>query len=182
MTCIVATLDRTNNSVVMAADSIGIDSGLNYRVVTQSKLIRLGDFLIGFAGSFRVGDILRYCLKMPPIEYGDYIEKYLVTKFVPALQSALENANALSKDEDGHTVHPFLLAYKDRLFKIDGDFHIQENANGFESIGVACEIAIGAMAALDKRKMTAEKKVLTALEIACKFSAGVTKPFNLMST
>lgn len=181
MTCIVATLDRINNRVVIGADSIGIDGSFNKRVVLQSKLIKLNDFIIGFAGSFRVGDILRYCLELPPIEDED-IEKYLVTKFVPLLQSALEDANALSKDEDGQTVNPFLLAYKNRLFKIDGDFHVQENANGFESIGVASEIAIGAIAALDKRKMTAEKKVLTALEIACTFSAGVSKPFNLMST
>ena len=184
MTCVVALVDKINNSVVMGSDSIGIDQGLNKRVIVQPKLIKSGDILIGFAGSFRLGDIIRYCLEIPPIEAedADYIEKYLVTKFIPALHSALENANALSKDDEGSTTNPILLAYKGRLFRVDGDFHVEENANGFESIGVASELAMGAMAALDKRKMAADKKVMAALEVACKFSAGVSKPFTILRT
>lgn len=173
MTCIIAYVDKINNIIVMGADSIGMSSD-SKRVRLDSKLVQKNEFIIGFAGSFRQRDIVQYHLQLPEITTD--IREYLVCKFVPAFKEALKE----SFYED--SICGMLVAYKDRLFVIECDLQVAENSNGFESIGVASEFAMGAMHILSTQKLTANTKVLKALNAAMQFSSGVSEPFHLMQT
>jgi ATP-dependent protease HslVU (ClpYQ) peptidase subunit len=82
-------------------------------------------------------------------------------------------------DELGGT---FLVAYKNRLFKIDSDFQVAENLNGLDAVGCGAYFALGALYSMSDQKMDVANKVLKALEAAEFFALGVRRPFILNGT
>ena len=76
----------------------------------------------------------------------------------------------------------FLVAYKNRLFKIDSDFQVGEKLNGIDTCGCGQDFALGALHVLQKEEIPIESKILKALEISELLSSGVCRPFTLIST
>lgn len=95
MTCIVGLVD--NGVVYMGADSLGS----NYQSKTvrnDKKVFKLKDSdkaVVGFAGSYRIGQLLMYSSGLidsrdePNIDH-----EYLVTKVIPKVSNVLVNGGA----------------------------------------------------------------------------------------
>lgn len=132
MTCIAAIIFE--GRVYMAADSCGSD-GVNYRVRRDSKLFRLGEFIIGFTSSFRMGQLLQYQMQ-PPILPGDPrdLYRYLCTTFI-------ERARKLLGDNGGH----FLIGTRGRIFEVMSDFQVAEYDRDYAAIGSGKPWAEGAL-------------------------------------
>jgi ATP-dependent protease HslVU (ClpYQ) peptidase subunit len=76
----------------------------------------------------------------------------------------------------------FLLGYKGNLYMIASDFQVAKIKTPFDSVGCGMYYAIGALYILNKdNKLSAEEKILSALEVAESNSAGVRRPFNIVS-
>ena len=181
MTCIVGLVH--NKKVYMGGDSAGV-GGLDLNIRADPKVFKNGPFLIGYTTSFRMGQILRFQFN-PPAQKGKDVEKYMVTKFIPAAHTAFEKhwwMTDSEEEKEGGKNGEFLVGYRGRLFKIYGDFQVAWNHKPFDACGCGADYAKGAMDVLYKNsKLTPEKKVEKALESAESFSGGVRAPFLIIN-
>jgi len=178
MTCIIGLVE--NGKVYMGGDSAGV-AGYSITTRKDSKVFKNKDFLMGFTTSFRMGQLLQYRLTLP--EVGDDIERYMCTDFIDAVRTTLNEYGYGSIESNKQNGGQFLVGYKDRLFKIDTDYHVGWSDTPFFAIGCADEIANGAMHVLHGIELLSPKKKITkALEAAAYFSAGVVAPFTIMHT
>ena len=89
MTVIVSVTD--GSTVTMGADSGGgsLETQEIYSLDNPRKMIKKGSYLIGFAGSFRLGQALMFS-DLPEPDDGDLME-HLVKNFVPAVAQILRD-------------------------------------------------------------------------------------------
>lgn len=179
MTCIVGFIDIENNSVVVGADSAGV-GGLDVTVRKDEKIFKNGDFIIGCTSSFRMTQLLRFSFK-PPRVYDKEIYEYMCTDFIDAVRECFEEGGYLQKFEHGDEKGGvFLVAYKNRLFKVDGDFQVAEALQGYDACGCGESYALGSIYSTSKQN---SKEIVTdALKCAENFSGGVREPFIVYST
>jgi len=181
MTCIAGMVDKNSNRVVIGGDSAS-SGGSNIFIRKDAKVFVNGEFLIGCTSSFRMIQLLRFSLKPPEINSKDIYE-YMCTDFINAVRTCFKEGGYLQKYTDGDEKGGFfLVAYKDRLFKIEADFQVGENLNGIDAVGCGADFALGAMHSLTDQNITAEDKVLKALEAAEFLAIGVRRPFVIYNT
>lgn len=179
MTCIVGFVDKNNKKVVIGGDSAGIN-GLDITIRKDEKVFKNGDFVIGCTSSYRMIQLLRFSFK-PPKVYDKEVYEYMCTDFINGVRKCFEEGGYLQKysdgDEKGGT---FLVAYEDRLFKIEGDFQVGEATQGYASCGCGESFALGSI--YNTVEKNPKKIVLDALKCAENFSGGVRRPFITYST
>lgn len=180
MTCIVGYLDKKTKRVTIGADSAGV-AGLDLSIRKDKKIFRNGEFIIGCTSSFRMIQLLQFRFSPPEIKCKDIYE-YMCTDFVDAIRKCFRDGGFLSKDKDVESGGVFLIGYKDRLFCIQSDFQIAENLNGMDACGCGDAYALGCLYSIGNDVSNSDYKVTKALETAANFSAGVHKPFYLMTT
>jgi len=174
MTCIVGFIDKNKNNVVIGADSAGV-SGLDITIRKDAKVFKVNDFVIGCTSSFRMIQLLQFSFN-PPKVYDKELYEYMCTDFINAVRTCFKDGGYLQKytdgDEKGGT---FLVAYKDRLFKIESDFQVCESLQGYDCCGCGESYALGSI--YNTSKTSANAIVLDALKTAEYFSGGVVQPF-----
>lgn len=181
MTCIVGYLDRKTKKVTIGGDSAGV-AELDITIRKDEKVFKVGDFIIGCTSSFRMIQLLRFSFNPPEIKSKNIYE-YMCTDFINEVRECFKKGGYLQKysdgDEKGGT---FLVAYKNRLFRIENDFQVAENLNGIDAVGCGAYYALGSLHILSKQNLTPKEKVLKSLETASFFSGGVRKPFIINGT
>lgn len=179
MTCIVGYIDKKNKKIVMGADSAGV-AGIDITIRKDQKVFKNKKFVIGCTSSFRMIQLLQFSFNPPPIKTKD-IYKYMCTDFINAVRKCFKDGGYLQKyttgDEKGGV---FLVAYKDRLFKIDNDFQVAEAIQGYDCCGCGENYALGSI--FNNTKDNAKEIVIDALTCAENFSGGVQRPFVTYST
>lgn len=176
MTVIVGLVD--GNTVVMGGDSAGV-SGKDITVRRDSKVFTVGEFVIGFTSSFRMGQLLRFSF-VPPVHPEDVdVEQFMCTSFVNAVRDCLKTGGYAWKTSDEESGGEFLVGYRGRLFKICSDYQVGESLDGYDACGCGESYALGVLAATVM--WSADRRVTAALEIAAKFSSGVRGPFNVIT-
>jgi ATP-dependent protease HslVU (ClpYQ) peptidase subunit len=177
MTCIVGLVDK--DGVVLGGDSAGVDESFAIESRTDPKVFTRGPFVIGFAGSFRIGQLLRYKLTTPQHQIKLEDHEYMATRFVDAVRKCLKDNGAVSDDFKAETGGTFLVVYRNKLYSIQEDYQVACVQDSFDAIGCGSDIAKGALYVLPK-DMTTEDRALKALQAAERFSAGVRGPFHLV--
>lgn len=181
MTCIVGMLDGKTNKVIIGGDSAGT-SGSNITIRKDNKVFQNGEFIIGCTTSFRMIQLLRFSFKTPEIGDKDMYE-YMCTDFINGVRECFKNNGFIQKfsdgDEKGGT---FLVAHKNRLFRIGSDFQVGESLRGFDSCGSGQDFALGTIFGLIPIELSTEQKLTKALEAAEYLSTDVRSPFVLIST
>ena len=179
MTCIVGFVDRKNKKVIMGADSAGVN-GLDVTIRRDYKIFKNNDFVIGCTSSFRMIQLLRFSFN-PPKVYDKDIFDYMCTDFISAVRECFRDGGYLQKFQSGDEKGGiFLVAYKDRLFKIENDFQVAETLRGYDACGCGDYYALGSI--YTTAQSDPEQIVLDALKCAENFSGGVREPFILIST
>jgi len=180
MTCIVGFVEKKTKKVIIGADSIGISNYYNKVVRKDSKVFFVDSFLIGCTGSFRMAQLLRFSLKIPPISTKDSYE-FMCTDFIDAVRECFKTGGFIQKypngDEKGE---PFLVGYKGRLFSVNEDFQVGENLNGLDAIGAGFAYALGSLHSTKNTSLSAKERVKLALEASEEYCSGVSKPFNIL--
>lgn len=181
MTCIVGYVDKKNKRVLIGGDSAGV-AGLDITIRKDPKVFKVGDFVIGFTSSFRMGQLLRFSFTPPEIKKKDIYE-YMCTDFIDAVRECFKNGGYLQKYQSGdERGGQFLVGYQSRLFVIDNDFQVGENYCGYNAKGCGDSYALGAIHVLNQYSRSPEEIVRKALDAATEFSAGVAKPYTIVST
>lgn len=183
MTCIVGI--EHEGDVWIGGDSAGV-AGYAMTVRADTKVFtrdRGGErWAFGFAGSFRVGQLLRYALDFPVPDPDEDLDAFMVTKFVDALRLALAEGGALLVAKGVEEGEPFLVGVRGQLFRIEEDFQVGRAVAPFSAVGCGDAIACGAMHALADVDQTPARKITAALKAAERYSAGVRAPFLVVST
>lgn len=172
MTCICAI--EHNGVVWMGGDSAGTAGNMHQRIRGDKKVFTKGDFIIGFCGSFRVGQLLQYKLDLPVQPEGKDDFAFLVGEFVDALKSCLKNEN------DEEAAPNFLFGYKGKLYGVHGDYQISKAEHGFDAVGSGADIAIGALHA-NRSLKNPRKRLHQALKASALNNAAVRPPFTILS-
>lgn len=184
MTCIVGMLDKSTNTVIIGGDSASVNTdGFNLYLRKDTKIFKNSEFAIGCTSSFRMIQLLRYSFKPPEIGEREIYE-YMCTSFIDGVRDCFIKGGFMQHNSKGDEIGgSFLVAYKNRLFKVEDDFQVGETIYGFDACGCGQDIAFGAMFALMNIPTIATMlKLNIALEAAETFSAGVRRPFEFIST
>ncbi len=176
MTCIVALEHK--GKVYMGGDSAAV-AGYNIQATANPKVFSVGDFLIGYTSSFRMGQLLQYNLTIPENTDGEDHMRYLVTKFIPAVRECLKEGGYTKIDNNQEDGGFFLVGYRGKAYKVANDFQVTRMANGFIATGCGEDYALGALAAIEI--VDPEKAVARALEVAGMFSTSVRPPYHVIS-
>lgn len=174
MTCIVGI--QTSSGVWIGGDSAAV-AGDSINVRADEKVFFNGEFLFGFCGSFRVGNLIRYAFT-PPSQSCDDDMSFLVNDVVDAMRTLQRDRRAIRRmnEETHESDSSFLVAYKGRLYSIETDYQIAKPLEGYAAIGSGADVAMGALAATEKMR-DPRKRVLLALEAAARHCTGVRGPF-----
>lgn len=178
MTCIVGV--QKKDVVWIGGDSAGTATNMNQRVRADKKVFIRGEFIFGFCGSFRMGQLLQYTLKLPKHPSGKSDFEYLVNEFVTAVRSCLTSENKTTDNKDDALYPYFLFGYRGQLYGIQGDYQVAKPADGFDAMGSGGDIAMGAMHASAKDG-NCRRRILQALEASARGNAAVRPPFHVMN-
>lgn len=174
MTCIVGLVDA-EDKIWMGGDSatVSTEYGLTHESFYR-KVAHNGDFLIGTAGSARIGQILKNIFEPPPCD-GD-VRQYMARDFVRAMRECIEKEDAKEQYKESE----ILIGYKGRLFYIGCNYMVSEPQGGYFAIGCGQEVALGVLYTVRRLlDCNPEDTVKLALCASEKFNAYVRHPFYL---
>lgn len=160
--------------VYLGGDSAGV-SGLSLVVRADAKVFRKKEYIFGFTTSFRMGQLIRYSMRLPKPK-GD-LDAFMATVFIDALRRCLKAGGWASKENEREEGGTFLVGVRGRLYAIYDDYQVARAADGFAAVGCGDDIALGALFATAGTGLKPRRRVISALRAAERFSAGVRGPF-----
>jgi len=183
MSCIVAI--SQSGRIYMGADSCGswCDEQRNRK---DSKIFIKGDFLIGYVGSPRPGQVLQNYWK-PPEEtrfFGD------------SIRSVLSEHGCISMTEEQTEIMQMttIIGYKGEFFEVMSDFQTCSYSDNYSAIGAGRPYALGSLFETNimrERILTFDKhyeermgnieRVCNALKCSEYLCIGVRQPFHVFS-
>jgi ATP-dependent protease HslVU (ClpYQ) peptidase subunit len=171
MTTIVGTCK--NGQVILGADSQVTDGDRKNNSLSMEKITKNNGYLIAGSGDATPCDILQHIFipPVPTVAERKNLYKFMITKFVPAMREALDEAGYKPdpKEDSGFSM---LIAFDGELFDIGDDFSVLLNDTGIYGVGNGSRYAIGALCA----GATVEK----ALEIAADNDIYTSGPFQIV--
>ena len=182
MTCVVGLIHK--GKVWMGGDSCASDP--TEKVIRRDpKIFTNGDFIIGFAGSYRFGQILRFHFEAPDQDEGQGDYEYLVTDWLDGVRAACKDGGFV-KIEDNEESFPessALIGFNGKLYVLDSDLQIGEPCSDYYAIGVGSGVALGALHVLqqDTKVKSPKCQLQMALEAAATYAVGVEGPFTILS-
>jgi ATP-dependent protease HslVU (ClpYQ) peptidase subunit len=177
MTCIVAL--KHDGRVYMGADSAGVGGWYNKSNRMDPKVYRVGQMLVGFTTSFRMGQLLGYSLSLPHHHPDVTVEKYMATSFIDAVRSCLKTGGFAEMEKNQEKGGDFLVAYRARIFHIYSDYQVGEREEPYDACGCGFDLALGSLYTSSVFRLEPRSRVETALMAAAAFSAGVCPPFRI---
>lgn len=176
MTCIVGI--ATDGKVYIGGDSYAGREADYRRITNLRKVFKIGEFLIGYAGSFRMGQILQYHLEVRQQQDGETDDRFMVVAFAEAVRTVFKDKGFTWLESGRESGGQFLVGYRGKLYDMDSDFQVNTFQNGVMALGCGEQYALGAMLALNT--LTPKKRITRALEIAAEM-ASVAPPFVIES-
>ena len=176
MTCIVGI--KHEDGIYIGGDS-AVSTGDLVQTLVDPKVWKKGNFIIGSAGGLRALQIIKYKMKIPPIN-GKKPTHYMITSFIDAMRKCLKQAGAAREDKkEEEQDNQFLVGYKGHLYEIDGYYGVCEVGDEFIAIGSGTDYALGSLHTT--KGLPPEERLNKALEAAAYFSAGVQAPFHVIA-
>ena len=179
MTCIVGYVNT--EGVYIGGDSLGIDEDYGKEVRLDTKVFKKGSMIFGFTDSFRMGQIIRYCLDIPEHHENKSIESYMCCEFVDAVMKCFKDKHYATIDDNVMSGGQFMIGYRGKLISIGEDFQIGLVNENYQAIGSGASYALGALHVINRIKLKPENRIIKALEAASKHCASVGPPFKIVS-
>lgn len=176
MTAIVGVEDK--GGVWIGVDSLGSD-GWAQQNRADGKLFRRGPFLIGFTDSFRMGQLLQYRLDVPGHAPHSGLHEYMATEFIDAVRKCLKDGGFATRENEREKGGHFLVSTCGVLFMVHSDYQVARPSDGYAAVGGGHLAALGSLATSERLCVSAQDRVLVALEVAARHTSGVRGPFVL---
>lgn len=169
-----------DGKVWIGGDSAGV-AGYGLSVRADPKVFELDEFLIGYTSSFRMAQIIRYHVAPEPPKEGQSPFEYMVCSFVPLVRQAMKTHGYLKTEDGREEIGMFLAGWRGRLFSIQGDLQVGENALPYAACGCGEDLVLGSLHTTNRYDIAPTTRIQLALEAAEAFSAGVRGPFMILS-
>lgn len=180
MTCIVAVKDEKSRQIIFGADSAIMDDDSQY-IMSQNKLFKCGDEIMGCAGDIRALNILGSGWTMPQYNPNESINKYINIDVINSIRDALSDGGYTEKYNDKEQIESnFIFTFLDKIYVVEPNFGVWSPADSWVSIGSGSELATAAMFISHKTKNSIKKHATNGLEAAVKYSLGIQNPFNFL--
>ncbi len=173
MTCIAGIAQDGN--VYIGGDSAGV-SDWDTTTLSSPKVFHVGDFLIGYTSSFRMGQLLQYQLSVKEQD-GECDRAYMITVFAEAVREVLKSYGYASIDNNTESGGAFLVGYRGRLYGMGQNFAVLERADMFDAVGCGKFYALGALAV--NVSDSPKDRITEALTVSAHFCAAVRAPFHI---
>lgn len=188
MTCIVGIeyKEKGTEKVLFGCDSLGSD-GQTQDDYDNKKIVVVGDFLLGFTGSYRLLQILEHCFAPVAKPEGMEDMEYLVTIIIPTIRSAFHDQGfvVVSEDKIGESSEAFdgefLLSYHGKIYLVQCDYSILRSKHGVAAVGSGETAAKGALFSVHDSNLKPKERALLALEAAERYCVGVRRPFYFLT-
>ena len=182
MTCIVGV--EENGVVYIGGDSAGVEAwslAICGRADEKVFVTESGEFIMGFCGSFRIGQLLRYALTTPEHSQRKSDMSYMVTDFIDAVRVMQKDKGSMKKENElEESGAAFLVGYRGKLYVVETDFQVGRPIENYAAVGCGSQIALGAMFATRNSGLAAPNRIELALTAAAEYSAGVRGPFLVL--
>lgn len=173
MTCIVGL--EIKNNVIIGCDSAAAN-GWNIYASRLRKVFRVGNFLIGYTTSFRMGQLLQYKLVVTEQQSSQDDLEYLATTFIDAVRECMKGGGFRTVENEQEAGGQFLVGYKNKLYEVASDFQVNSSASGYMAIGCGADFALGSL--FSNEHLPHDKRIEQALKAADNFSNGVCGPYH----
>lgn len=173
--------------VFLACDSASTDEA--YAHVTRKGCSKawvqyvpnFGDVLVGFSGNFAAGMWIRHGMSWPPMPpLMSSFEQYLVVCVHPALVKSLGKRFKADNDEN-RSAWQLLVALPGDIFTLHSCGDVESSVLPFAAIGDGCQIAHGAMFALQSSPEPVWEKLEKILEACLSARATVRGPLHILA-
>lgn len=181
MTCIVGI--EKDGKVYMGGDSASANrTEMTVDQSTEPKVFIRGDYIMGYTTSWRMGQILRHCgrIPKPPCkpESVEELDEFMVKKFIAKVIKIFDKEGFVPEDDHvrsgaGH----FLVGTHGRLYTVQPDWQCLHLSRKWAAVGCGEQFALGSLYATSGTNWRAETKIREALKAAAYYSAGVCEPF-----
>jgi len=161
------------NKYWIASDSVGSAVTMKYEI--GSKLIKKGNYVIGFSWSYRVADIIKECTDLPLKIKGmkdlrilrDKIkEKIIQDELVGKNENTNCNTYSYGKP-DGHPLDLIIIA-PSGMYTIESDYQIHKIPDGYIACGSGTEVAMGVLYSCKEIGIEGKSAVKLAVKAAIK--------------
>jgi ATP-dependent protease HslVU (ClpYQ) peptidase subunit len=178
VTCVVGIAQ--GNAVTIGADSAGWD-GSTLMVGAAQKVFRNGPLLIGYTTSFRIGNLLRYALRVPTHRDDQPDDSYLVNDLVDAIRQCLKAGGVAKKENEVESAGELLVGYRDSLYVVASDYSVLRPRDQYAATGCGYQFALGSLWQTATTRLGAESRVFQALGAAEHFDGRVRSPLDVLS-
>jgi ATP-dependent protease HslVU (ClpYQ) peptidase subunit len=171
---------KYNDEILIGADSAGIGSNYSLTIRKDEKVFFVGKFLIGIAGSFRMGNLLRYYL--PPLSQHQDMDDvtFMNIDFIETVREIFKNGGYIKSSGGREFGGGFLVGYRKNLYHIDTDLQVGISHDSYDAIGCGADLCLGSM--YSTSRLPPLKRIQTALEAAQRHNGGVRGPFLIRNT
>lgn len=140
-------------------------------VMDRSKLIKRPGILLGYCGSFRIGQILEYHMDFSDMKRTK--EEWLYRDFIEQLRAVTKEQGARDGDSmvDGADL---LVGFNKRLYIIQSCFSVLRSRKGYAVVGDP-SIAYGSL--FSTKKLEPKERLKIALEASAEFIPRCAAPF-----
>lgn len=173
---------KSGSTIWMGGDSAGVGY-YDLEIRRDPKVFLRDNFLFGFCGSFRAGQIIHYEWEPPEHKPALSTEEFIYTEFLGSIRKVLK-ANGVCQISDSveSTDAAVAIGYRKRLFIMYGDFQISIPAESYVGLGCGGDLVRGSLYTTCKLKLDLEpsEQIKLALQAAQAGSAGVRGPFRIL--
>ena len=192
MTAIVAVTD--GERLCIAGDAAGVSGTTGEIHIRQMPKVFVREgYAMGFTTSFRMGQLLKYEVPLPPYPGSTIdLEEFMVRTFVPMIRTTFTEhgfSKSLTRGKRAETMHyeeqgqqtggRFIVGVRGMLFVIEEDFHVARPQTPYVAIGSGATVAHGVLFALHERQSLTICAEM-ALKAAAFHTMGVRPPFTVL--
>jgi 20S proteasome alpha/beta subunit len=178
LTCIAGLV---NDGKVWIAGDSAASNGQNVAIRADTKVFTIGPYVMGFTSSFRMGQLLRYSLKIGEPDTWD-VDRFMATTFMDAIRDTLRTGGWIKATESRESGGTFLVGIGGQLYTVQDDFQIGHTFNDYAAVGSGYLAALGSLHTSDGLIADPKERLTAALTAAADHVSGVAAPFVVLST
>jgi len=178
MTCIIG-LEQDGKVYVGADSLVGNGGWARKELVPNPKIFQKHEIIIAGTGDLRAMQIVKYLINIDHPKKFD--EEYVIKNISEIIRLKFKDIGYSEiKDNCEKSFTYLLVAYKDKMFKINGQYAVSRRKDGLICLGAGEDFAFGAMKAFEN--LEPENRIRKSLEIASYYSGAVMEPFTVLKT
>lgn len=175
MTCVIALVKH--DRIHMMGDKMSSGEGLK-NITKRPKVFKKEGFIVGYSGSFRIGQLLEFTWNPPKILVGTDFDTFMYKTVVDSLKECMV-ADGSSSETEGESL---LLGYQGVLYELQEDYSLFELEN-YGAVGCGWLSALSALNALDMAgcEHSARERLQIALSTSAKLVPGVSSEYDYIT-